>query len=348
MLVAGGGPAGAAAARMLALAGHSVMLADAAKPVDRVGESLPGAARPLLRDMGLLPWVERSMPRAHVGNASAWNADVLVATDFIDDPNGAGWHLDRRRFDQCLRDAAINAGAGLREARLQTVESCQGGWRVRLDEGDVFARWLIDASGRRAILAQRLGVERRCDESLVALYAWCDDASADARTLIEAVPHGWWYSAPLPGARRVAVLHVEAAEGARVLRNPQGWHEQLAATNQVRHVCPPDGAWTHPRGTDACGATLTQWYGDRWIAIGDAALSFDPLASQGMFNALYTGLRGAQAVSQALTGDSSPLHRYGEQLAQVRRTYRQRLGHYYRMEQRWANLPFWRSRHHSV
>ncbi len=65
-----------------------------------------------------------------------------------------------------------------------------------------------------------------------------------------------------------------------------------------------------------------------------------------MFNALYTGLRGAQAVTWALAGNGSLLHRYSEQLAQVRRTYRQRLRHCYRLEQRWASLPFWRNRHH--
>jgi len=39
----------------------------------------------------------------------------------------------------------------------------------------------------------------------------------------------------------------------------------------------------------ACFSTAT---GEGWLAAGDAALSLDPLSSQGLFKALYTGLAG--------------------------------------------------------
>ena len=52
--VCGGGPAGAVAARTLARAGWRVVLADAGRAGSApAGESLPPAATPILRDLGL-------------------------------------------------------------------------------------------------------------------------------------------------------------------------------------------------------------------------------------------------------------------------------------------------------
>lgn len=40
--------------------------------------------------------------------------------------------------------------------------------------------------------------------------------------------------------------------------------------------------------------------GDTWLATGDAALCFDPISSQGLFNSIYTGLTAAEAVNSYL------------------------------------------------
>ena len=37
---------------------------------------------------------------------------------------------------------------------------------------------------------------------------------------------------------------------------------------------------------------------------GDAALAFDPLAAQGLFNALYTGFAAARAIAAELSGEA--------------------------------------------
>ena len=48
--------------------------------------------------------------------------------------------------------------------------------------------------------------------------------------------------------------------------------------------------------TDASSALLSHAAGDGWIAIGDAAASFDPVTSQGLVNALSTALVAAGAI----------------------------------------------------
>src|ERR1700734_3862392 len=103
VLIAGGGPAGSIAARVLATSGLRVVLADrtdSAKP--KIGESLPGVALRLLRSLGPpTPNLERAHRRIR-GNLSCWGSDQLEVTDFIRDPDGPAWRLDRKRFDSEL------------------------------------------------------------------------------------------------------------------------------------------------------------------------------------------------------------------------------------------------------
>jgi flavin-dependent dehydrogenase len=332
VLVIGAGPAGGAAARWLALAGRRVLLLDPAEAGEKIGESLPGVARPLLRDLGLLPFLDRSEPLACPGNRSAWEGEALVDTDFLRDPHGSGWHLDRPLFDLCLREAAQEAGAEWRRQRLEGLARGPRGWRVRLGESEVTARWLIDASGRARVAARRLGFERRREEAQVAVYAFAaDGGDGDARTVIERVAGGWWYTAPLPKSRRVAAFHTDPREAARLLRAPGAFAEKLAATRHLCRFCPPDAvAAVRPAATDAGGSRLEKMAGEEWLAVGDAALTFDPLSSQGIFNALYTGLRGAQAAHAALAGDCTAVQRYAERLETVWATYRGRLEELYR------------------
>ena len=71
-------------------------------PQFRIGETLPGAAGPLLRDLGLLAGFRaRNYPRS-LGRASIWGSGELVRADSFTDPQGPGWRLDRGDFEAWL------------------------------------------------------------------------------------------------------------------------------------------------------------------------------------------------------------------------------------------------------
>src|SRR5437773_1757634 len=127
VVVAGGGPAGATAAIILARAARRVLLVDEPSVgAFRVGEALPPAARPLLRDVGVL---ERFLADGHLpsyGNVSVWSSAEPSVTDFLFNPHGHGWHLDRSRFDALLREEAHAAGAQVRSG-VRLVQAEPGG-----------------------------------------------------------------------------------------------------------------------------------------------------------------------------------------------------------------------------
>ncbi|HYR11877.1 MAG TPA: tryptophan 7-halogenase [Longimicrobium sp.] len=353
-VVAGGGPAGCAAALALARAGRRVLLVDAAPSAPALGEALPPVGRALLGELGLLDGFLRQAHAPSHGNVSAWGSGAPEMHDFLSGVHGHGWHLDRARFDAGLRAAAHEAGADvLSPARVAGAVRAGEGWRVRLDgagEGrEVACGWMVDATGRSAALARRHGGARVRHDRLVAVHARfrpLDGADRDGRTLVEAVPDGWWYTARLPSGERVAACLADAgAAGPNRLLAPAAFTAALARTTHVRAALAGYALASAPRGADAGSARLASPVGNGWIAAGDAAVSFDPLSSHGILNALHTGSLAGGAVHAHLAGDAGAMAAYARHVDAVYAAYLRHLHAYYAMEQRWPDRPFWAARH---
>jgi 2-polyprenyl-6-methoxyphenol hydroxylase-like FAD-dependent oxidoreductase len=206
VVVVGAGPAGAATALMLGPF-HRTLLVDrhgtdsSAPPVLRIGESLPAAARRLLRDMGLWQDFQNQGHAPRCGARSLWGGPEPVSADSIRDPDGPVWHLDRARFDVWLRQWASNRGAALvTPAQASNLSPTANGWRLTLTRHGrslaVATRFVVDAGGRTAPVARALVRRRQATDRLVC--RWCHGvASGDAGvTVTIAEPEGWWYTRP--------------------------------------------------------------------------------------------------------------------------------------------------------
>ncbi|WCM91326.1 tryptophan 7-halogenase [Acidovorax sp. NCPPB 2350] len=358
--IAGGGPAGAACAIALARAGWRVLLADAGgdRPA-RIGENLPPAVFSLLDELGLRARVLAGGHRPSHGAQSFWGDAAGQASDTLRHLQGDGLQLDRARFDAGLRKAAALVGAQVRGAtHLQVEQPAREGAphhiRARGSEGpgpDLHARWFIDATGRGATPACRLGARRLRHDALLAFHLRLESpghGDRDGRTWVEAVEDGWWYSVLLPGGERVVAFQGDAdLLDRRALLADGGLWRKLQAAPQLRALCAAHGY--HPagaaQGADAGSSELDHAAGHRWLAAGDAALAFDPLSSKGIGNALYTGLRAAQAMLAHEGGDAQAPARYAEHVRAIHRVYRAQLAEVYGMERRWAGAPFWARRH---
>ena len=358
VLIVGAGPAGATAALNLAPYRRVLVVEREAAPRQRIGESLAPAARRLLEDMRL--W-EDFLTQGHApnhGTLSHWgNSDGPAYQDFLRDLDGQGWHLDRARFESWLCAHARSRGAHvLSSTRLGTISPARDGWEATLEGGNgvfhVRARAVIDASGRNAVIARRLGARRRRADKLICAWLYGSDRHVTQElSHVEAEERGWWYSAPLPGRRRVLAFHTDADLPAAGAARRVGWlYEQVVKLPGLgpeleRVQFTPDSV---ARITAAHSSVTAPPSGPGWLAVGDAALSFDPLSAQGLFHSLYTGLCAAEVCHCALEGDHHAWAGYAEEIDQIAAAYRAHLEQWYGAERRWPNAPFWRRRLSSV
>jgi flavin-dependent dehydrogenase len=347
--IVGAGPAGAATALGLARKGFSVALISRRRSGWRVGETVPPTIVKPLSALGL--W-ETFIAARHLeapGTVVAWGNSRPFENDFILNAYGPGWHLDRAGFDAMIVNSARDAGARVQDGLVQHCFHCERDvWRLHVQSPDgpsiIEARWVVDASGRCSWLARRLGAARVATDRLLSLVKWLpSEASTEKRTLIEACETGWWYSANVPGCRTVIAYFsdIDLLPKDRSERTVE-WNARFSLTSLTSGV---HGNAANERAHCFAAASehVVQSAGRRWIAVGDAEASFDPLSGQGIINALTSALDGTAFIAGRFEKEAtceSFLRSSQTRYAQ----YLQLRGAYYGRETRWPDALFWRRR----
>lgn len=331
-MVLGGGPAGIAAAAALHREGLSVVLIEKRpRGSPRVGETLGAEVGPHLEKAGLwsvaAPVLGKARPFTLV--RSAWGGAEIDERPSIQHPLGAGWHLDRSALDEALLDALEVRGVGVHRGISPRVERDESGaFRVIWAGGELVASRLVDATGRGQGAAVMLGEARWValdrQVALVATYESDDDPSLT----LEALPEGFFYSAPVEGglvAAWVTDADLLTRHGrGRAARFARALESSCATRKRVGQRALRHGPFAH---RSESGYLLPD-RGQGWCAVGDAAHATDPLGGQGVARGLASGLE----VVAKLSGERD-LGRYLDTRAR-----------YYALEGRFSGEPFWRRR----
>lgn len=350
--VVGGGPGGCAAA--LSLRAHapalSVVLVEASGyEALRVGEALPPPAAGVLAHLGVWDaFVAQDHRRVH-GTAALWGSAAPLENDFIFTPRAAGWHVDRRAFDAMLAAEAERRGARVeRGTRVERAARCEGGVRLLLSSGGALsARVVLDATGAKATVARQLGARSLVFDRLAGFAQFYREVErSDPRTLVEACADGWWYTAALPDGRRIVAAMTDADIARRLrLDEAAAWRRLLDATTHTRELV----GLARPEGgiivRSARSRRLAPAAGEGFLAVGDAASTFDPLSSQGVVKALRSGIFASYAAADLLLrGDPSGIERYARFTEREYDGYLRARSAYYAAERRWPDSPFWQRR----
>lgn len=350
VLVLGGGTAGTAAALALQHRGLDTLVVEKTRyEIASPGEILGGDAESLLRQLGVWDRFRAGKPLRARPFISVWGDSEARERSPEVGPGGPAWHFDRVWFDAMLTRAAEDAGALIYcGIHPRNVERRAAGWRVTVQSATtrsvVDARYLVDATGRSAWLARRMGSSRRKVDHLVGLTASYQSSPASSRgVVVEAAPDGWWYSVSMPGGRVIAVFLTDADHVSRRERG-ELFRACLSQTERTRERLDALGE-PAIRIALAETSTLDRCVGNRWLAVGDAAFSIDPLSGSGIAHALQSGLGAAEVIAKGLLGAKSPLNAYQLDATSDFIAHLHARRHYYRLERRWTSSTFWCRRH---
>ena len=308
--VVGGGPAGAAAARLLASWGHAVVLLSRPTRQIALAESLPPSCTKLFDEIGVRSAVDRAGFVRATGNTVQW-ADHDRRVEMFE--HGAlGYQVARDRLDALLLDAAQAAGAAVdRDASVRDATREGDLWRLSFDgragTDTVRARWVLDCSGRAGVIARAWRLTESAARTIAIVGMWDRperwSLEDETHTFVESYANGWAWSVPVSARRRFVTVMVDPQVTALTGRAEMqaAYDAELRQTYALRSLV---GGATRAGAAWACDATpysATRVFEDGLLLVGDAASFVDPLSSFGVKKALASAWLASVVVHTALT-----------------------------------------------
>ncbi len=337
--IVGGGPAGSAMGAYLARAGvRCVVIEGAIFPRPHVGESLVPATTRVFKELGFLEqmdrlgfvrklgatWTSNEKARPYELGWDGLEQDCNAAIRFDERPQEGveqnyTYHVDRGRFDLALLQHAQELGAEVIEGvRVRGVDfdAPEPELIVKLGrrEHRIRCRVAIDASGRKTLLGRQLGLKRTDPHfDQYAVHTWY--AGYDRHALpnpdhihIHFLPHAagtWVWQIPISETvtsigvvTQKAVFKAAKASREAFFRAALGSRPDLAAlVDNAERIRPltEEADYSY---------AMTQFSGDRFLLLGDAARFVDPIFSSGVSIALNSARLASKDVLAALeTGE---------------------------------------------
>ncbi len=281
--ILGGGPAGATAARLLALWGYRAILYHKPGDVRRsLAETLPPSLHRHFRLLGIDREVAAASFFATTGNTSWWGTPRRREQTYPE----SGYQVLRADFDALLLKLASDAGVDVRHEAAPR------------ERNRIAARYVLDATGRAGVIARQRWRIRQPNLCTVALCGVWQSAHGwpgidPSHTLVESYRNGWAWSVPLSPALRYVTFMVDP-------RDHGSYAEELQKTLAFRKIFARGELRGRTWGYDASLYTAKRFSGARVLLVGDAGSFVDPLSSFGVKKALTSAWLAAVVVNTCL------------------------------------------------
>ncbi|WDE09024.1 tryptophan 7-halogenase [Thalassomonas viridans] len=350
VIVVGAGVAGMAAASALARQGLHIAVIDKGLPdVLKTGECLMADALKIMARLGLSEDFLAAEHRSLQAYDVTWGQVPGYQRHLLGSASGTGWIVNRRHFDAMLLEhCRRHKVAVFWQNSLQKIEkNAAGYWQLQLKGQQpicLSARFVLDASGRARAFVRQLGIASRRLDKMVATSCHIHSVSELSASVasIASDHQGWWYYAKY-SATRGSLCYFSDGD----LPLPDG-PKSLVARASEQSLLAPLLADARPmtatfKRCAAYSSVLKSCVGDNWLALGDAAASFDPLSSYGMTSALSGAFYASQALVRHFNNQPKYLQTYQQLIQQNFLTYLEtRLQEYEKVSG--YDSPFWQRR----
>lgn len=315
-VVVGGGPGGSSVATALARRGRRVLVLEREKfPRFHVGESLLPFSLPIFERLGVAEKIRAAGFQEKFGaffwNESNGSTRPVVFAAARDPNHPKAYQVKRAEFDELLLRHSASCGAEVREGVSVDEVLFEGGRAVgvRTKDGETIrAHVVVDASGQGAILSRQLGL-RSFDPRLkrAALFAHYEavtwpEGHRPGDILLPIDQGVWYWIIPFSdGTCSVGgVFEPEEVRFAAGATPEAKYDEMLARSNRMTEILRGARRVSGVHGVSDYSAASRRLGGDGWVLVGDAATFLDPVFSTGVFLAMSSGERAAEAIDRAL------------------------------------------------
>lgn len=299
-IIVGAGPAGGTAAYHLAKRGRSVLVLEK--------ESLP-RYKPC--GGGVSPQVAKWFD-FDFSPAISTTVDTIRFTWKMDDPVQAKlqtpepmWMVRRDVFDHFLIQQAQKQGAELKDStEVKSIEFQNDAWQVNTTNGAFVGKFLIAADGAKGPMAKLLGFKERQRRLGGAL-----EAEATAKVVNSNIAHfefgmvknGYIWNFPKADGYSIGIGTFRGGEG-------QDFKKILSEYSTLFGI--------DLKTTKQYGHPLCLWDGNQRlhtqnaVLAGEAACVVDPMTAEGIRPSIFSGLKAAEAMDRAISGDINALENY--------------------------------------
>ena len=301
-LIVGAGPAGAAAALVLARAGrHPLLLEAAAFPRPKI---CGGGVNPLALVALDLDLTEVLGPRV-TRTRFTWCGAESVEADL---PEAAALRMVYRGpFDAFLVKSAQAAGATFWPQCPASDIQCTGeGWTAVTPGGPASAPFLIVADGAKGRLATQLGfrIHRRLVPAMEAEPTGTLERNDTLHMDFGLAPGGYAWAFPKTDGWNLGAVRFAGRRAHDLDRASRAMAEAVGCSGDLPLRAHPIALWDGP----------SVLHGERVLVAGEAAALVDPFTAEGIRPALLSGLRAGACVHRALLGDAGALERYSAEM----------------------------------
>jgi menaquinone-9 beta-reductase len=329
VIVVGAGPGGASAALCLARGGVHVLLVDKSR-----GEHEKvcggGLLRGSLRQLNHLGLLERVFGTVSVSPRGARivapNGAVATLPFPIPSAGEPGFIRIIRRadLDDALMQAACSSGATLMRGVHASTMACDARGADLLAENKgksirLRAKVIVAADGATGVFSHRLGLAPKSQTCLsVRAYVAADDRCPDMIDFLflsETLPLYCWVFPVAPGLCNVGLALAPGRDAGIAAQLRRTLYETPALRDRLPRAEIAGGI---QGGVLRTGFNVNSIYGERLLAVGDAAALVSPLTGEGIKQALVSGELAAQTILEAFKqGDLSrhALAPYGRKIS---------------------------------
>jgi len=319
--IIGGGPAGSTAATLLAKAARRVIVLEREKfPRFHIGESLLPYSTQAFDRLGVREKLDRTfLPKfgAEIVAACGTKGVKFYFKDGFRTRRDRAYQVTRSEFDKLLLEHSRDNGAEVREeTEVKKIAFEEDRVKIDIETSDgarsiIESRYLLDCSGRQTTLGNFFKLKKSYDHlqkfSVFAHYENVDRGEGIDGTLIRMVRglDRWFWMIPLTPTRmsigvvmdtttyRAMKLPAEAALEKCIGEQPM----VLERMTRAERVSPVYSAGDYSYRN-------ARLFGDRWLLAGDAAGFIDPVFSSGVFLAIMSAEKAADALDEVLNDES--------------------------------------------